>query len=227
MTVKKDEVTIKRNIIEQDLMLAKKFIKTNRKKVTLFSMLALGIVIALASAFVVVNTIAEKNLSEYESIVEKYRENFDDKKAQESAIKKLTELTQRSGIGIAIDLAYYELGNIYFDQKDYKKAAENFKLFLQSGSSEELLSPLVANKMAIALEESGDIDGALKILSELDSRDGKTIVSDQVVYNLGRLYLKKGDKSKAKAAFERVIQAFPGSIVSVRAKERIFLIDSK
>ncbi len=226
MTNKKDEVTIKRNVIEQDLMIAKNFVKNNKKKVTLFSLLFLIVILGAASGFVIYNNVAEKNLNEYYGVVEKYRQNFSNKEAQDSAIKQLSELVEKSSIGIAIDLAYYELGNIYFDQKKYKKAADNFDAFINR-SGDELLKPIVINKMSIALEEAGEIDKALKVLSEFDSENTKSIAGDQILYNLGRLYLQKGDKVKAKATFERVIKTFPDSLFAGRSKERIFLIDSK
>jgi len=227
MVNKKDGIDIKRNAIETEIMTIRSFIKNNRKIVLLLTLFLLAVSVITISCYAVVSNISENNLVRYEKIVEKYRLNLSDDEVKKETIKELNELVKSSGVGIAIDLSYYELGNIYFDNKEFVKSAESLGNFIDRSDSEDILKPMAVNKMAISYEENGKIDEALKVLVEYEAGSSKSIAADQILYNMGRLYQKKGDKVKAKSAFERLIKTYPGSFYSGRAKERIFLLDSK
>jgi len=58
-------------------------------------------------------------------------------------------------------------------------------------------------RRAAILEENGDVDGAIKEL-ELVNATNLKVMEDKVYLDLGRLYLKKGQKDQAKKNFEMV-----------------------
>ncbi len=227
MTGKRSDIDIKRNIIETELMTAKSFFKANRKVVLSVGVVVLVAAVIAFSAYVFIDSASRKNLVKYEKFAELYRLNQSDEKAKASAIEGLKKIVAESGFGIAVELSCYELGNIYFDKGKYDESISYLDRFIKQANNDNILKSIAVNKVAVSYEESGKIDEALTFLNKYDSSSSKGIVSDQILYNIGRLYQKKGNKVQAKSAFERLISSFPGSIFTVRAKERVFLIDSK
>lgn len=226
MTEKKG-IEIHRSPVEAGLMTIKSYFTNNRKFVlTLFIVLFL-VGASSVAGISILNSKATDNLVEYEKIIEKYRLNSSDIKIQDETISKLKDLIKSSGVGTAIDLCHYDLGNIYFDKEKYAESAKSFSEFIKRTDSEDVYKGLAVNKMAIALEESGKTDEALDVLVKYDSGNNKSIVDDQILFNLGRLHHIKGNNLQGKNTLERLIATYPASTFVKRARERIFLIDSK
>lgn len=82
--------------------------------------------------------------------------------------------------------------------------AASVLMTLKPLAKNEYATYVVLSRMAVALEDSGKIDEAIKALEELAQNNLK-IFQGKTYLDLGRMYLKKGDKEKARSNFEYVV----------------------
>jgi tetratricopeptide (TPR) repeat protein len=81
------------------------------------------------------------------------------------------------------------------------------------------LSDDILMQKAIIREKQLRFNDAVELYNTLIVAFNHDILTDNAWYNLGLLYENKiGDKTKAKAAFEKIIQDFPGSIYAIDAR---------
>lgn len=93
---------------------------------------------------------------------------------------------------------------VTFDTLVEKGNIEQAKSILTNiETSNSFQAYLYGIRKALILEESGDIDGAIKELNLLAANELK-LMEGKVQLDLGRLYLKKNDKTSAKTSFEAV-----------------------
>jgi len=115
------------------------------------------------------------------------------------------------------------LGNIYFDEGQFKKAKENLISFADKSSS-ELYVQLAIVKAGIAAEQDGDVDEALGIYKRFEKDFPESIISEQAFFNMGAIYEKKKDSSSAREYYNKVISLYPQSLFARRAKKRLMLM---
>ncbi len=77
------------------------------------------------------------------------------------------------------------------------------KIIKDLTSKNSFQTVLLNTRQAVALEKSGDIDGAIKKLEALQTLDVK-VQEGKTYIDLGRLYQKKGNTDMAKKSFEFV-----------------------
>lgn len=223
----KQEIHIGRNPIESFLMRVKEFVKKNKKHVfIIFASLTVALVAAI-SIFLYLENFSTKNLVRYEEIVENYRQNPLDETVKKQTIDDLNLIIENTSFGFAPKAANYILGNIYFEDKKFEESYKHFQAYVKKTSVKDALHPLALNKSAIALEELGRIDEALSLLTRYEEKVKDSVVMDQVLYNIGRLYALSGDRLKARDYYNRIILVYPDSSFADRAKERLFLLSVK
>jgi TolA-binding protein len=239
------QIEIERNLIEQMLLKTRDFLMVNRK-IVLYSFIAVLFISAgVIAAVVFVGNINEKNLKEFEKITESYREYTTEEEKLESQdpktavkdeaaekahkekikgiISDLKKFIDSSSFGYAHNMAYYVLGNIYFSEKMYKEAHAALEEYADSSSSSPFGS-LALLKAGIAADESGDAKGAIAIFEELEKKHSDSAVADQIFYQMGVMYQKKGDMFKAKEYYNKVVSGYPMSPFLQKAKKRLFLL---
>ncbi|EQC46114.1 tetratricopeptide repeat protein [Bacteriovorax sp. Seq25_V] len=81
--------------------------------------------------------------------------------------------------------------------------AQALKIIKDITAKNSFQAILLNTRQAVALEKSGDIDGAIKKLEALQTLDVKVQEGKNYI-DLGRLYLKKGNNDMAKKSFEFV-----------------------
>ena len=223
----KQEIQIGRNPIESFLMRVKDFIKRNKKRVLIVFVSVTFTSVLVISIFVYLENFSTKNPVKYEEIVENYRQNPLDETVKKQTIEGLNLIIDNTSFGFAPKAANYILGNIYFEDKKFEESHKHFQAYVQKTSVKDALHPLALNKSAIALEELGRIDEALSILIKYEEKVKDSVVMDQVLYNIGRLYALSGDRLKARDYYNRIILVYPDSSFADRAKERLFLLSVK
>jgi tetratricopeptide (TPR) repeat protein len=217
-------IEIERNPVERTILNARDFIKDNRKK-TVNILIAAGVLaLAVIVGLVSYSNHLDKHLAIYEKIMDNYEKNRE--KDQEIVKKTLEDLHTLSGsvkFGFVDDIVNYHIGNLYYSEKNYKEARRFLVKFAEVTSSDALAS-VALNKAAIALEESGDFEGALMILKRVEDDYSDSVIADQALYNMGRLHSIQKRKEDAVVYFNRVISLFPRSAYADKARKRLFLI---
>jgi TolA-binding protein len=94
------------------------------------------------------------------------------------------------------NLAYYELGNIYFTRQDYAKCIEYY-LSIQSDQLEDNLKAELQYKLAYSYLSEKEFDRALEYFNAIKSQHGPYTAASN--YYAGYLSLKKGDYKSALA----------------------------
>lgn len=223
---KKGSIEIQRSKIEQFLMFVKEFVKKNtRKVITVIITFMIMLTISLAIYIFYVGS-SEKELVKFEIIIEKYRSDPLNQEIQNNTVTELRKLISETKFGFIHDVSHYYLGNILFSESKFNEAYDAFSVFIKKSSSKDVFIPIAVNKSALCLEELDKIDEAIDILSKFDEKNIETIVSDQINYNIARLYSMKNNQIKAKEYFNNVISKYPRSVYAERSKERLFLLSA-
>jgi tetratricopeptide (TPR) repeat protein len=221
------EITIERNVIENAIMTAKDFIKKNRKLV-LFSLLGLLLSFALGlGGYIYYEHRATVELARYEEIMERYRTLARAGTANPAGtfviIEELKSLVKSSSWGFVHDNGNYMIATLYFNTGNYNEAREHYLKYAGANPRSEF-AVLAIQKAAVAAEQMGNHDEALRVYQEMERKHGDTPYADQISYDLARMYQKKGDIYKAKEYYHKVITSHPRSVFSARARHRLFLL---
>ena len=220
----KQGIQIERNPIESFLMRVKDFARKNKRQLfILFASVVFALVVAI-SIFVYLENFSTRNLAKYEEIIEFYRQNPLDETVKMRTIEELNSIVESTSFGFAPKAANYVLGNIYFEDKKFDESYKHFQAYVKKTSVTDALYPLALNKSAVALEELGKIDEALTVLIKYEEKVKDSVVMDQVLYNIGRLYAVSGDRLKARDYYNKLMLTYPDSSYADRAKERLFLL---
>ncbi len=220
------EIEIERNVVEAYLMEAREIIRKYRKPVLYtFIGLVVGIVLLVASALYI-EKVNARNLARFESIMGPYMESAvtGDGADSEKTVKELKSFISDTRFGFSRKMAFYALGNIYFDTGNYGEAKKYLLQFSKKSSSTTFTS-IALLKAAIAAEEEGTLNESLKIYKKLEKKYAFSLVADQIYYNLARVYKKKGDSMNTRKYYNKVITEYPQSMYAQDAKERLFLIN--
>lgn len=161
-----------------------------------------------------------------------YRGDFDWAMVQLDALKgATTQLISNNAIRLALTITE----NLGIDSNyDALNRFANAELLISQNTLEQAereldsipalypghsLSDDILMQKAIIREKQLRFNDAVELYNTLIVAFNHDILTDNAWYNLGLLYENKiGDKAKAKAAFEKIIQDFPGSIYAIDAR---------
>jgi tetratricopeptide (TPR) repeat protein len=218
-------IEIKRNVIEQFLMDAKDFMKNNRK-LALYSFASLfgAAVIALAAIIAVdhINTVNEQRFDEIMDRLAKIKGPAEET-GMNAVIADLKKHVDSTYFGFSHNAAYYVLGNIYYDRKNWLEAKQ-YLLTYADRDGKNILAPIALLKAALALEEAKDLKGAIGVYRRLEDGYADSAMADQIFYNYARACALNGDMVNARLYYNKVISAFPDSGYAQQAKKRLFMI---
>lgn len=225
--IHKEEIDIKRNVIENILMKIKKFVKEYRSKVFVISIAALAVVVLIIGAAVFIDSKQQQSAAKFEVIMEKYNRYNEKKNPDDLAviIKDLNEFVSSTSFGFSHKMGYYILGNIYFNEKKYRESAENLSKFVDK-SSASILAGLALQKAAASSELAGDSARAAELYKKLENKYGDSAIADQVFFNLAVFYAKKGDSVNSRKYYNKVISNYPESSYSALSKKSLALMSA-
>lgn len=220
----RQEIKIERNPIEAFLMKVRDYIRRNKRQVYISIFAVTFAAFVTVGIFVYLENYSVKSYSKYELIIENYRQNPLDETVKNKTINDLKTLIENTSFGFVPRASNYVLGNIYFEDKKYEDAYKHLNNYVEKTSVRDVLHPIALNKGAVALEELGKNEEALSYLLKHEEKNKDSIVMDQVLYNIGRLYNISGDRLRAGEYFNKLMDTYPDSSFSERAKERLFLM---
>lgn len=221
------KIEIERNVIEQFLMDLKDLVKKNRKWVVYACVGVLAVTALIIAAVVAADYVTTRDEIRFEKIMDnygRYSMTGDGEKIK-TTIADLKKFIDSTYFGFPHAMAYYTLGNLYYNQKEYLEAKKHLVRFADK-EPKSSLAPLALLKAAIALEEAKDLKGALELYRLLENKYAESLIADQIFFNTARLYGKMNDVLNSRKYYSRVITAFPESAFVGQAKKRLFTLGS-
>jgi len=97
---------------------------------------------------------------------------------------------------------YFNLGQLYKDEKQYDKSIQNFQMGLSLNST----SGRIHNELGIVYKQAGQFDAALSHFQTAINLDPG---SANPQFNLARLYFQLGEKELAREVLTRILADFP------------------
>ncbi len=102
--------------------------------------------------------------------------------------------------------------------------AKEYLLKYIEASPSSFFAPFALHRAAIIDEQIGKQDEAFKIYQRLERDYEGAVITDEVYYDLGRVYQTKGEYLKAREYYNKVVSSFPRSIFANKAKNRLLLL---
>ena len=205
-----------------------------------YSYILLGSIIAIV--FIVIglliyNSLQMKNLEKYTQQIESIQEDFEnlknltDEEKLTSARKEIEEnlnlLIDGGKKNYALQRALFIRATIFFQNEDWDKSIEDFKLLAELFSN-SYLAPISLINAAIAFEESGKIDEAIGEYNiVVNNYSSVSPEISNVYFSIGRLFEQKSDKTAALEAYNNLLDNFPDSNWTNLARSRIIYLESK
>ncbi len=218
-------IEIERNVIERFLMDAKVLVR-KEKKIVFYSVIGLFAAGVVAIGIIVaVDTVNTRNEKRFEKIMDDYNAflSAGDAEKVNGVVKDLKSFVDSAYFGFSRTMGFYALGNIQYGRKEYKEAHVNLVRYADK-APKTTLAPLALLKAAIALEETGDLKGALDLYRRLEDKYGDSIIADQIFFNAARVYAKNKDLINSRSYYNRVIASFPESSYAQQARKRLFML---
>ncbi len=210
------------------------FLSTRGKFLFLFLIIVVAVIIGIAVYSEVRASINEKSTvlieeteKKYSEALSSFRENNDEQKKSESIesiLSSLDNIIAQYSNYYAGQRALYMKGEIYFTEKKYDKALENYSAFVNKYKN-SYLTPISLNNAAVCHEELGDNDSAInnyKKLVETYSKDYPD--TPHVFFSLGRLCEAKGDFAAALEYYNTLGDKYMNSDWTIFAKDRIIYL---
>lgn len=127
----------------------------------------------------------------------------------------VTELRRATELDPKAFNPYLNLGIVLLRQKKYAEAAETLKKALSLGSD----SPAAKLYLGLALLNANDLAGAERELKGAYNLGGPTY-GDALFY-LGELYMKRGERARARQTFEIYLRGEPNAANAAQARKLI------
>ena len=221
----RNEISIERNVVENTLMTTKDFVRDHRKSFlyALAGVFAVLIIVILVSLYL--DHATNKNLVTFEKLFRQYREasNAGDKEKVNEIIPGLKELADSTWFGFSHEMSYYLIGNIFFDNGDYKEAKKYLITFAET-ASDSFFTEMALLKAGVADENLGNYSDALKTYKLFEEDYNDSLIAEQLYYNMASVYESTKNIAKAREYYNKVINTYPQSVYARRAKKRVFLL---
>lgn len=221
--MEKRTVTIKRNAIESFLMYLKEAAKHHKKTVAISAAAVIAAVCLFIGGAVFYDVSSASDLREYESLMRTYESGSKDADAFTKTVTKLVSITDKSRFGYVHANGYYVAAGMYFEHKMYDDAKKYYLMFADRSASSPF-APLALFQAGVCAENVDRYDEALTTYKRIEKSYKDSAFNDRLLYDLGRMYQKKGEKMTAKDYYSKVISQYPNSMFSYQAKMRVFLL---
>lgn len=142
----------------------------------------------------------------------------------DAALKQLTDVENNFNSRPEADFAIYNKGDIFFDQGQFKEAAQEYNKVLQRKSNKDLL-PYAAYSLAKSYQAMQDYDTAIVKLKDFISAWPEHFLCGQAYSSLAYIYQKKGDLASAKEINQKITVLFPQTDWAEEAKSRLSLLE--
>ena len=121
-------------------------------------------------------------------------------------------------------LAQLQLGQGFLEQKQYDKAVETYRTFLDNNPRERLYRLFALQNLGYAYEGQGDYQNALDSFQGLIDM-GESFLQPWGYLHKGRCYEKLGEREEALRNYRRFLEKFPDSVMAPTAKHKIGVLE--
>lgn len=195
-------------------------IKKRQKQI----IIAVGAIAAIVVLFIVLSlysTSQYKKASTLQIDANNYYYGITDAEApEEQRLQKAIDLYNRSLKIKATPLALFYLGNSYVKLGDYENAKKEYNRFIIDFSGDNLILPLIYQKLASVHFRSNENAEALEVLNKLSTLQGG-IFRDTALILEARYYDSIGDADKAMALYQEIVDTFETSPWAAEAASKI------
>jgi tetratricopeptide (TPR) repeat protein len=132
-------------------------------------------------------------------------------------LKKLIDQYGGTDAGKAARLKYADL---CYQTGDYAAAIETYRAALDAYADDPDLRHLILNGLGYAHESKGQYAQAAEYFKRIVNEDD-TVMKDQALFNLGRIYGRMGAAAKQQEAYEQLVSDYPDSMYYQLAKEKL------
>ncbi|UCH79609.1 MAG: tetratricopeptide repeat protein [Nitrospiraceae bacterium] len=186
--------------------------------------IGVSVIAAIAILFIVISlysTSRYKKASTIQVDANNYYYGMSDAEAsEEQRLKKAIDLYKQSLAIRETPLALFYLGNSYFKLGDFDNAKKEYERFIHDFSGNELILPLVYQKMISAHFRTNENDKAIEAINTLSSLNNG-IFRDTALILEARHYDRIGDDDKALAKYREIVDTFQTSPWSAEAASKI------
>lgn len=135
------------------------------------------------------------------------------------------EIASRHGSTAAGQEARIYLGNILFQQHNYAEALKSFRECARSKPKNPLLLHAALSGIAACLEQEGDFAGAGQQYAGIADRLPKEeYLASAALMDAGRCFAEAGLTERARAAYQKAVDDYPGGPLAPEAKAAISLL---
>jgi len=146
--------------------------------------------------------------------------NPDNQLPQTEKWKQALELYKQSVDVKATPTALFSLGNCYYNLGDYENAIKQFNAFVGKFGNDDIILPLVYQKLVSAYFKTGKNDAAVDTLARL-SKISNGAFRDTALSMEARHYEETGDNAKAQEKYRELVGEFPNSPWSAEAAAKV------
>lgn len=178
----------------------------SKNKNALFAILV-GILVAVVG-FGLYSTLADKSKTEYNSKIYAFEsgslKNFSEKSDPKILVEEIKNLQKEVGNYSGLVPVVIKSSDLLMGQKHLNEALE-ILLIGQKAAKNQYAEYFILSRLAVVYEDLGLDQKAIDTLEKMNSKSLK-IFEGKNYLDLGRLYLKLGNKEKAKASFTYVVE---------------------
>lgn len=209
---KPDEDEVKGKALEALNLLKKK------QKILIYALSTIGLVIIIAVTLSIYFSSVKKKAYSFEVEAYNYYNNMNlpNPVPDEQRWKTSLELFQKASDKKPSARVQFYIGNCYFNLGDYDNAIKAYNEFLGRYKKDEIILPLVYQKLAPAYIKQGKHDEAIKTLNAL-AQFKNGIFKDSALIIEARLYATTGRHEEALAKYREIVHDFPLSIWAAEA----------
>lgn len=186
--------------------------------------IGVSVVAAIAILFIVISLYSTSRYKKARAIqvdANSYYYGMSEAEAsEEQRLKKAIDLYRQSLAIRETPLALFYLGNTYFKLGDFDNAINEYNRFINEFSGNELILPLVYQKLISAYFRTDENDRAIEAINTLSSLNNG-IFRDTALILEARYYDRTGDDDKALARYREIVDTFQTSPWGAEAASKI------
>lgn len=118
------------------------------------------------------------------------------------------------------NLAGLIFANICYKAGNYDRAVALYQKALKDYDDDISIKGFVLSGLGYAYEGKKDYPAAVRFFEEIVS-SSETIMKDEALFNLGRIYASMGENDKSVKSYSRIVSEYTGSIYYPLAKEKL------
>jgi len=126
----------------------------------------------------------------------------------------------------ASQLAQLQLGHGFLNSKQYDKAVETYRQFLDSNPGESLYRLFALQNLGYAYEGGGDYQRALDSFRELVDM-GESFLQPWGYLNMGRCYEKLDKREEALRTYRTFLERSPDSAMAPMIRNKVGTLEGK